>query len=149
LVCGPLSDADAANTEQSILLLIHRHVPSGMTDAFHAIAFTGPAGFVGRRVVLGLELSQWTHPGRRCVRDLSGRVYRSNQPPQRGVAAAAVGMWITLVALSRLVLGAHWLSEVAAPTGIGTCLPFAMMFGGRLFLRGQEPDSRSKMEPQP
>jgi membrane-associated phospholipid phosphatase len=141
LVCGPLSDGDAANTEQSILLLIHSHVPSGMTDAFHATLRARPGlwdaeWYWGSSFPSGhtLEGAAFATSAVVCI----GRI----GPHKRGVAAAAV-------ALSRLVLGAHWLSDVAAPTGIGTCLPLAMMFGRRLFLRGQEPDSRSKMEPQP
>jgi undecaprenyl-diphosphatase len=197
-VCGQLSNGAPTNTEQSILLLIHSHVPSGMADLFHAITFTGSAAFliplaattvigllvtrrrfeaalVSSSVIAGaaivyllkttvgrarpdlwdtdwywgssfpsghtLEVAAFATAAAVCI----GRLW----PPQRRVAAAAMGIWITLVALSRLVLGAHWLSDVAAAAGIGTFLPFAMMFGRRLFLRGQAPDTRSKMEPQP
>jgi undecaprenyl-diphosphatase len=195
-VCGPLSDGDAANTEQSILLLIHSHVPNRLTDVFHTITFTGSAAFlvpltavtvigllVARRRFEAALVSSSVISGAAIVYLLKAAVGRARPdlwdaewywgssfpsghtlevaafatsalvcigricPAQRGVAAAVMGIWIALVALSRLVLGAHWLSDVAAAVGIGTCLPFAMMFGRRLFLRSQEPDTRSKMEP--
>jgi membrane-associated phospholipid phosphatase len=198
LVCGQLSSGAPGNTEQSILLLIHSHVPNGMTNLFHAITFTGSAAFliplaaatvigllVARRRFEAALVSSSVIAGAAIVYLLKAAVGRARPdlwdsewywgssfpsghtlevaafataaavcigriwPAQHRVAAAAMGIWITLVALSRLVLGAHWLSDVAAAAGIGTFLPFAMMFGRRLFLRGREPDTRSKMEPQP
>jgi undecaprenyl-diphosphatase len=50
------------------------------------------------------------------------RIWRA----QRAWAVAAAIVWITLVALSRLVLGVHWPSDVLAAACIGATLPLGL-----------------------
>jgi membrane-associated phospholipid phosphatase len=198
LVCAQLSAGDPANTEQSILLLIHSHVSNRLTDVFHAITFTGSAAFLiplAAATVIGLLVARRRFEaalvslsvtiGAALVYLLKAAVGRARPdlwnaewywdssfpsghtlevaafataaavcagrmwPARRGVAAAAMAGWIILVALSRLVLGAHWLTDVVAGAGIGAFLPFAITFGWRLFARSQQPCSRSTLEAQP
>lgn len=47
-------------------------------------------------------------------------------PGRRRVALAIAFAWIFLVALSRLVLGVHWPTDVLAAAGIGALLPLAI-----------------------
>ena len=46
-------------------------------------------------------------------------------PPARGWAFSVAFFWILLVAISRLVLGAHWPTDVLAAACIGATLPLA------------------------
>src|SRR5512135_1656206 len=65
------------------------------------------AGVVGHSVALGLQLSQRAHPDRCCIR-YGRRALRG--PDQARIAqsrAALAILWISLVAISRLVLGVH------------------------------------------
>lgn len=47
-------------------------------------------------------------------------------PAARGLALSIALLWILLVALSRLVLGVHWPTDVLAAACIGAFLPLAM-----------------------
>lgn len=47
-------------------------------------------------------------------------------PSARGVAFSVATVWVVLVAISRLVLGVHWPTDVLAAACIGASLPFAM-----------------------
>lgn len=51
------------------------------------------------------------------------------QPAARDAAVSAAFVWIVLVALSRLVLGAHWPTDVLAAACIGAGLPLAISLG--------------------
>lgn len=48
------------------------------------------------------------------------------RPAARNLALALAIVWITLVALSRLVLGVHWPTDVLVAACIGAFLPLAM-----------------------
>lgn len=48
------------------------------------------------------------------------------RPAARNLALALAIVWITLVALSRLVLGVHWPTDVLVAACIGSFLPLAM-----------------------
>lgn len=54
-------------------------------------------------------------------------------PPARALALAAAIFWICLVALSRLVLGVHWPTDVLAAACIGAILPLVMSVALELF----------------
>ena len=51
------------------------------------------------------------------------------RPQARAVALALAILWIVLVALSRLVLGVHWPTDVLAAACIGALLPLALSLG--------------------
>jgi undecaprenyl-diphosphatase len=48
------------------------------------------------------------------------------RPQARGLAVSMALSWISLVALSRLVLGVHWPTDVLAAACVGMLLPLAM-----------------------
>ncbi|MCJ7452217.1 MAG: phosphatase PAP2 family protein [Steroidobacteraceae bacterium] len=47
-------------------------------------------------------------------------------PAGHKVALSVAFLWISLIALSRLVQGVHWPTDVLAAACIGACLPLAM-----------------------
>ncbi len=47
-------------------------------------------------------------------------------PAGHKLALSVAFLWISLIALSRLVLGVHWPTDVLAAACIGTCLPLAI-----------------------
>ena len=51
------------------------------------------------------------------------------RPAARGFVLSLAIVWILLVALSRLVLGVHWPTDVLAAACIGAFLPFAISVG--------------------
>lgn len=51
------------------------------------------------------------------------------QPAARNAAVSVACVWTLLVALSRLVLGAHWPTDVVAAACIGAALPLAISLG--------------------
>ena len=48
------------------------------------------------------------------------------RPAARGAALSLAFVWILLVALSRMVLGVHWPTDVLAAAFIGAFLPLAI-----------------------
>jgi undecaprenyl-diphosphatase len=48
------------------------------------------------------------------------------RPAARKLALSIAILWISLVAISRLVLGVHWPTDVLAAACIGAFLPLAM-----------------------
>lgn len=55
------------------------------------------------------------------------------RPATRDVAVSAAFAWILLVALSRLVLGVHWPTDVLAAACIGAALPLAISLGAEFW----------------
>ncbi len=51
------------------------------------------------------------------------------RPASRDLVVSAAFAWILLVALSRLVLGVHWPTDVLAAACIGASLPLAISLG--------------------
>ena len=68
------------------------------------------------------------------------------RPERRPAALVAAGVFATLVAASRLVLGVHWLSDVVFGAALGTLLAFGLTQVGAGLLESErissEPASR-------
>lgn len=161
--------------DKAILLLIHKHVPSNLTDFFKLVTFSGSSKvlipltaasvivllFARRRLEAQL-LSASVLSASALVYVVKAAVGRTRptlwetewywgssfpsghtlvvaalatamvlcvhgiRPAARAFALAAAIFWIFCVALSRLVLGVHWPTDVLAAACIGAILPLVM-----------------------
>ena len=62
-------------------------------------------------------------------------------PRSRHAALSLAVLWVGLVALSRLVLGAHWPTDVVAAISLGIFIPLAISLMLDLYGNGRSPDS--------
>jgi len=136
--------------DQAILLFIHRHVPGGLTGFFEAVTLTGSSKVLfplataatiallfARRRLEALLLAASVIGGAALVYVVKALVGRARpalcasriRPAARKLALSIAILWISLVAISRLVLGVHWPTDVLAAACIGTFLPLAMSVG--------------------
>jgi undecaprenyl-diphosphatase len=167
-----LSD-ETGPIDKSVLLFIHRSVPSSLTAFFQAVTFTGSSNFLFPLVALG-TVALWARRRRAeamllvaspatgalvifLVKATVGRArpalwttdwywgssFPSGhtlatasvatavvlcidrvQPSARRIFALLAGVWVLLVALSRLVLGVHWPTDVLVAACVGAIIPF-------------------------
>lgn len=65
-------------------------------------------------------------------------------PRSRHAAVGLAVLWVALVALSRLVLGAHWPTDVVAAICLGIFIPLAISLMLDLYGNGQSPGSAQR-----
>jgi undecaprenyl-diphosphatase len=66
-------------------------------------------------------------------------------PNSRAIALPVALLWVTLVGLSRLVLGVHWPTDVATAACLGAFLPIAITLGYDLHLAHRNSLHRAKI----
>ena len=118
---------------QSSKLLVDRPRPQSPTATVHAFGAAFPSGHASTAAALAVVLTAlvWSAPGR-----IRGR--------RAGFAAAAATAAFA-VAASRLVLGVHWLSDVAMGLMVGAVVATSVVYLARAPGRAHQPSRKLRM----
>src|SRR5467141_2629891 len=126
--------------DQAILLFIHGHVPGALTGFFEAVTLTGSSRVLfplASAATIALLFARRRLEALLLAASVVGAAFATAaalcasriRPAARRLALSIAILWISLVAISRLVLGVHWPTDVLAAACIGTFLPLAMSVG--------------------
>ena len=74
-------------------------------------------------MVLGVQFPQWPHPQHCSVSTAAALCVARNWPRAGTLAMVLAVLWTSLIAVSRLVLGVHWPSDVLAAVCLGAFIP--------------------------